>query len=98
LSKASITHAHNLWLQTAGESGLVGLISLTCLWVLVVLRAWRNKDETALALLVVIFAINTVDYLFFYAPVSFCFWMAVTGFKDIRSAPVLLMPGNSVKV
>ena len=81
LTKDSLTHAHNLWLQTAGESGLLGLCAMIWLWGWVILRAWRSRDAGALALLAAIFVINSVDYLFFYAPVHLAFWMAAAGLK-----------------
>ncbi len=91
LSKDSLTHAHNLWIQTAGESGLVGLCAMLWLWGWVILRAWRLRDTGALALLTAIFAINSVDYLFFYAPVHLCFWIAAAGLKKIE-APSIITP------
>jgi O-Antigen ligase len=81
LDSEGLTHAHNLWLQTAGESGLLGLSIMLVLWGWVVLKAWRARDSGALALLAAIFVINSVDYLFFYAPVHLCFWIAAAGFK-----------------
>jgi hypothetical protein len=81
LGSEGLTHAHNLWLQTAGESGLLGLSIMLVLWGWVVLKAWRARDSGALALLAAIFVINSVDYLFFYAPVHLCFWIAAAGFK-----------------
>ena len=80
LSKDTLTHAHNLWLQTAGESGALGLGIMIWLWVWVILKAWRARDASALALLTAIFVINSVDYLFFYAPIHLSFWMAAAGF------------------
>jgi O-antigen ligase len=80
LSKDTLTHAHNLWLQTAGETGVVGLGVLIWLWGWIVLKAWRSRDASALALLTAIFVINSVDYLFFYAPIYLAFWLAGAGF------------------
>ena len=98
LTKNSLTHAHNLWIQTAGESGLLGLCTMLWLWGWVILRAWRSRDAGALALLAAIFVINSVDYLFFYAPVHLAFWMATAGLKRPEPTPVppegsaILMP------
>lgn len=89
LTKNTLTHAHNLWLQTAGESGLLGLLAMVWLWGWVILRAWRSRDAGALALLAAIFVMNSVDYLFFYAPVHLAFWMAAAGLKRPEPAPVL---------
>jgi len=88
LTKDSLTHAHNLWIQTAGESGLLGLCAMMWLWGWVILRAWRSRDADALALLAAIFVINSVDYLFFYAPVHLAFWMAAAGLKPPEPTPV----------
>lgn len=88
LTKDSLTHAHNLWIQTAGESGLLGLCAMLWLWGWVILRAWRSRDAGALALLAAIFVINSVDYLFFYAPVHLAFWMAAAGLKRTEPTPV----------
>jgi O-Antigen ligase len=90
LTKDSLTHAHNLWIQTAGESGLLGLCAMLWLWGWVILRAWRSRDAGALALLAAIFVINSVDYLFFYAPVHLAFWMAAAGLKQPEPVPTPL--------
>jgi hypothetical protein len=95
LSKVDLTHAHNLWIQTAGESGLLGLIVMLWLWGWVILKAWRSRDAGALALLITIFIINSVDYLFFYAPVHLAFWMAAAGLKPLVE-PKLLKPEKPV--
>ncbi len=89
LTKDSLTHAHNLWVQTAGESGLIGLLAMVTLWAWVIRRAWKARDAGALALLAAIFVINSVDYLFFYAPVNLAFWMAAAGFKPSDHAKQL---------
>jgi hypothetical protein len=86
LTKDTLTHAHNLWIQTAGESGLLGLCIMLWLWGWAILRAWRSRDTAALAVLAAIFVINSVDYLFFYAPVHLAFWMAVAGMKPQAGA------------
>ncbi len=97
LTKDSLTHAHNLWLQTAGESGLLGLCAMLWLWAWVILRAWRSRDAGALALLAAIFVINSVDYLFFYAPVHLAFWMAAAGLKQPDSTAGVLEGSAIVK-
>jgi hypothetical protein len=89
LTKETITHAHSLWLQTLGESGLVGLFALIGLLSVVVVQAWHKRDIPAIALLCTILIINSVDYLFFFASVQFFFWMSVAGFRnsDIENFP-----------
>jgi hypothetical protein len=81
LTDESITHAHNLWLQTAGQNGLLGFLLMLGLWVLIIWQAWKARDAGSLALMIAIFVINSVDYLFYYAPIHLCFWMAALGFK-----------------
>lgn len=80
-TKETITHAHSLWLQTLGESGLVGLSALIGLLSVIIVQAWRKQDITAIALLCTILVINTVDYLFFFASVQFFFWISAAGFR-----------------
>ena len=65
-----------------GESGSVGACrgAIVWLWGWIVLKAWRSRDASALALLTAIFVINSVDYLFFYAPIYLAFWLAGAGF------------------
>ena len=58
------------------------------LWGWVILRAWRSRDAGALALLAAIFVINSVDYLFLYAPVHLACWMAAAGLKRLEPTPV----------
>ncbi len=86
LSKDNITHAHNLWVQTAGETGLLGLLCLCLGWGLAIHRAWKNRDWGALSIFLCVFVINTFDYLFYYAPVQLVFWMAVVGFQKPSDA------------
>lgn len=81
LSIESITHAHNLWLQTAGQNGLLGLLIMFWLWILIIWQAWKARDAGSLALIIAIFVINSLDYLFYYAPIHICFWMAALGFQ-----------------
>jgi hypothetical protein len=88
IHKKFLTHAHNLWFQTAGESGLIGLFGMIILWVWVIRTAWQARDAGALALLVAIFVINSVDYLFYYAPVHLAFWMAAVGFVRSTDASI----------
>ena len=88
LTKDTLTHAHNLWLQTAGESGLLGLLAMMWLWGWVIWKAWKARDAGALALLAAIFVINSVDYLFYYAPVHLAFWMAAAGFTKPPDQPL----------
>ena len=81
-TKQTITHAHNLWLQTLGESGLIGLLALLGLWIWVFINAWKKLDATALAILVGISIINSLDYLFFFSSVQCMFWMCAVGFQS----------------
>jgi hypothetical protein len=82
IAQDELTHAHNLLFQTAGESGLLGLLVIVWLWGWVVWRAWKSQDAGALALLAAIFVINSVDYLFYYSSVYLAFWMAAAGLKN----------------
>ena len=83
LSKDKITHAHNLWVQTLGETGLVGLLLLCFGWGFAIVRAWRDQDWGAISIFLCVFILNSFDYLFYYAPVQLVFWMAVVGFKQM---------------
>jgi hypothetical protein len=80
LVRENLTHAHNLWLQVAGESGVFGLMAMMALWIVVVTRAWRRNDRVALICLTVLFLVNLTDYFFYYAPVQIVFWMSAAGF------------------
>ncbi len=80
LLKENLTHAHNLWLQVAGESGVFGLMAMMALWMAVFARAWRRNDRVALICLAVLFLVNLTDYFFYYAPVQIVFWMSAAGF------------------
>jgi O-Antigen ligase len=83
---ANLSHAHNLWLQMAGERGLLSVLAMGVLWGLIVLRAWKRADAIAIAVLSVLFVLNSVDYFFHYAPVQIAFWMCVAGFPSLRKA------------
>jgi O-Antigen ligase len=80
LTRQNLTHAHNLWLQVAGESGAFGLLAMVALWFVVFRRAWWENDRVALICLSVLFLVNLTDYFFYYAPVQIVFWMSAAGF------------------
>jgi hypothetical protein len=80
LARENLTHAHNLWLQVAGESGVFGLMAMMALWIVVLAKAWRQNDRVALICLAVLFLVNLTDYFFYYAPVQIVFWMSAAGF------------------
>ena len=79
IEASNITHAHNLWLQVAGEGGILALVLMVALWGMVIRRVWRNRDRGALALLVVVAVANSLDYLFLYSPLQVAFWLAAAG-------------------
>lgn len=80
LVRENLTHAHNLWLQVAGESGVFGLLAMMALWIAVFARAWRLNDRLALICFAVLFLVNLTDYFFYYAPGQVVFWMSAAGF------------------
>lgn len=80
LVRENLTHAHNLWLQVAGESGVFGLMAMMALWIVVFARAWQRNDRVALICFAVLFLVNLTDYFFYYAPVQIVFWMSAAGF------------------
>jgi O-Antigen ligase len=84
LVPANLSHAHNLWLQMAGERGLLGLLAMGVLWGLIALRAWKRADAIAIAVLALLFVLNSVDYFFHYGPVQIAFWMCAAGFPFSR--------------
>jgi O-Antigen ligase len=86
LVSANLSHAHNLWLQTAGERGLLGVFAMSALWGLIALRAWKRADAIAIAVLSMLFVLNSFDYFFHYAPVQIAFWMCAAGFPSLRGA------------
>jgi O-Antigen ligase len=87
LVPANLAHAHNLWLQMAGERGILGLLGMGALWGLIALRAWKRADAIAIAVLSMLLVLNSVDYFFHYAPVQIAFWMCAAGFPSLRNAP-----------
>jgi hypothetical protein len=88
LVPANLSHAHNLWLQMAGERGLIGVLAITALWLFVARGAWKRKDAVAIAVLSALFVLNSVDYFFHYAPIQMAFWMCAAGFSTTRRKPV----------
>lgn len=90
LQPENITHAHNLWLQVAGERGILGLFAMFWLWITVAYSAICRRDFSAISLLTVIFTLNTVDYLFYYAPVFIAFWWCAAGFPVLGRPSVFL--------
>lgn len=72
-----LTHAHNLLLQIAGESGIIGLVTIVLIWYFSISRIIRNRDFTKIPIFLCIALLNTVDFLFFYSPVQETFWLAV---------------------
>ena len=79
LTPSTLAHAHNLVLQTAGESGILGLVGLTLIWSVVISRVIRRRDYGGMMVLVVIALTNTFDYLFYYSSVQVAFWAVAAG-------------------
>ncbi len=73
----TITHSHNLWIQTTGESGISGLLLLLYIWLYAFKKAYKILDLEALTLLSAILMINNFDYLFYYAPIHLMFWTVI---------------------
>jgi O-antigen ligase len=63
-------HAHNLYLQVAGDTGLVGLSVLLLLVGGLVVLAIRYERYTALLLLVLLAVAGLFDYVYWYLPAS----------------------------
>ncbi len=79
----AVAHAHNLFLQVAGESGILGLTVLIFLLYMAVYRITSSKSSVAgLAVLITVLALNLVDYFFLYAPVQAAFWFALSLSND----------------
>ncbi len=68
-SLGSEAHAHNIWLQTAADGGLIGLMALLAILVGVARlsrRAWRRHPaQSSIRLLIAGIAIGTLGWLFY---------------------------------
>jgi O-Antigen ligase len=82
-----ILHAHNIFLQTLGESGLVGLIALLGLWIPGISLRFKQKDHLAIILLFCVILLNQSDYLYWYAPMQLVLWIGFSGFPTNRLHP-----------
>ena len=74
LQNKELTHSHNLWLQTVGESGLLGLTCILTLWYFIIYRIFSLKILINLVLITVIFVVNLTDYLLYY-PIIYVFFL-----------------------
>jgi O-Antigen ligase len=80
-SSPTLTHAHNLFLQIIGESGLSGLFIFIFLWIIGIMSRFKNRDTLGLMLITCIFLLNQSDYLYWYAPVQALLWIGFSGFR-----------------
>ncbi len=83
--QANLNHAHNLFLQTLAESGIIGLLPVLGLWTLAFSRAFTQRANDAIVVLAVVLALNLADYLFYFSPLQFAFWWA---FAKTEKIPV----------
>lgn len=86
-ASGAVSHAHSLWLQTFGESGLLGVACLITLIVVLAYHVFRTRDKTMLAILIILIFVNSIDYFLYYSPVFFLFWLTFTGIKPRK--PIL---------
>jgi O-Antigen ligase len=75
LDANQVAHAHNLIAQTAGESGVLGLLGILLLWTTVFIRILNRRDFSSLLLLSIIFIINLFDLFFYFPTFQVVFWI-----------------------
>jgi O-Antigen ligase len=71
----ALPHAHNLWLQMMVEGGLIQVALVAALLGAAFFAILQRRDYGLLAPLIAILLINIADFLFYYAPLRFCFGM-----------------------
>lgn len=79
LSAADTRHVHSLWLQTAAESGAVGLAVLVLVWAAALRAVVVRRDRGAAMVMGAVAFGVTFDYLWQFAPVYAAFWMSAGG-------------------
>ena len=87
LDEPEVTHAHNLWVQILGETGLLGFGLMAGLWAWIGWSCWQRDDVRSLALLTAVFVVNSVDYFFFYTPAQVVFWACAVGLASHATRP-----------
>lgn len=80
LKLSELTHSHNLVIQTAAESGILGIFVLFFMWGIVIFRVVKHRNFAGLAILVAIAIINFFDYLFLFPSCQIAFWAVMSGF------------------
>ena len=83
----AVTHAHNVWLEFAAAYGVLGLVSVTCLTLGLLVLAWRGGGARASAFVVGVLAMNVLDTTLVYAGVLFPLFLALGVFRRDR-API----------
>lgn len=89
------THAHNLFLQILGESGLLGLLAFTGLWMSGLRSRFKDRDVAGLMFLTCVFLLNQSDYLYWYAPMQALLWIGFSGFDKARVNSTTPISSNS---
>lgn len=77
-------HAHNLFLQTLFEQGLLGLLGLISLLAVLLWMAYRQSDGLMISVLIALLFINLFDTTLFYSGIFYPL-LAVTGWRAGRS-------------
>lgn len=84
----ALPHAHNLWLEMMVEGGLMQVALLTGLIGVAFFAVIQRQDHSLLAPLIALVLINIADFLFYYAPLRFCFGMILgVGAVTFNSVP-----------
>jgi hypothetical protein len=70
-----ITHSHNLLSQSFLEQGLLGLSLIMTILCSAFFTIWKQKNKGLLLALILVCCLNTIDYLFFFAPLQILLWL-----------------------
>jgi hypothetical protein len=73
-TNGTVPHSHSIWLQTFGESGLIGIACLIGLIFMSTFIGFKTRNRLILIVLGVVLFANSVDLFFYYSPIFFLFW------------------------
>lgn len=83
--RSPIRHAHNLFLQTLAELGLVGLAGHLLLFGTLIILAIFESKEVILPLVVTATLLNSMDYTLYNAGTFYLFWFSLGSVLPLKS-------------
>jgi Undecaprenyl-phosphate galactose phosphotransferase WbaP len=96
LGTASVAHAHNLWLHTGVERGVLGMLAVTAVLVALSMTAWARRDAAFLVVVAAVVVLNSLDVTLFRSEIVYPL-AAIAGLRAVTARPERAVLGESTR-